>query len=89
MIISALAAPAVEATVRPVKAATSKVPSLSCDTWTPRGLSSLRRVSENAVMAATEADSGAWKGGLREEMIEGVRTISLESWKERRSFRKS
>ncbi len=51
----------------------SKVPSCKCVTGILRGASSARRTEERDVRAELMRDSGAWKAGFREDIIEGER----------------
>ena len=52
----------------------SKVPSWRWETGILSGESSERRTEVKDVRAETKSDSGAWKAGLREGMIVGVKT---------------
>jgi hypothetical protein len=55
----------------------SKVPSWMCVTGTDNGLSSPARTSVKADRAEQTVASGAWKGGLMDDMMEGVKTRTL------------
>jgi hypothetical protein len=60
-----------------VKPAKSKVPSCMWVTGIPSGRSSAVRTSVKAESAEQTVASGAWNGGLMEEMMDGVRTRTL------------
>ena len=51
-----------------------------CVTGIPKGRSSPVRTSVNADNAEHTVASGAWKGGLMDEIIEGVKTRTLGGW---------
>lgn len=51
----------------------SKVPSWRCVTGILRGASSALNTEEREVRAEFIRDSGAWKAGFKEDIIEGVR----------------
>lgn len=55
---------------------TSKVPRWRCVTGISRGVSSAVRTDERDVRAELMRDSGAWKAGLSEDMMEGVRNTT-------------
>lgn len=55
----------------------SKVPSCMCVTGILRGRSSAVKTSVKAERAEHTVASGAWNGGLIEEIIEGVKTRTL------------
>lgn len=55
----------------------SKVPSWMCVTGIASGRSSAASTSVKAVSAEQTVDSGAWKGGFTDEMIDGVKTSTL------------
>lgn len=55
----------------------SKVPSWTWVTGMPRGRSSAVRTSVKAERAEETVASGAWKGGLMEDMMDGVKTRTL------------
>lgn len=55
----------------------SKVPSWMCVTGMARGRSSAVSTSVNAESAEQTVASGAWNGGLMEEMMDGVKTSTL------------
>lgn len=59
------------------KPAKSKVPSCICVTGMARGRSSPVRTSVNADRAEHTVASGAWNGGLMDEIMEGVKTSTL------------
>lgn len=63
-----------EAGVKPEK---SKVPSCMCVTGMSSGRSSAVRTSVKADSAEHTVASGAWKGGLMDEMMLGVKTRTL------------
>ncbi len=55
----------------------SKVPSWICVTGMDNGRSSAARTSVKADRAEQTVASGAWNGGLIEEMMDGVKTITF------------
>lgn len=59
------------------KPAKSKVPNCICVTGIASGLSSPVKTSVNADRAEQTVASGAWKGGLMDEIMDGVKTRTL------------
>lgn len=58
----------------------SNVPRWICVTGRERGASSARRTEVNAERPDMTADSGAWKAGVREGIMLGVRTRIAGFW---------
>lgn len=55
----------------------SKAPSLRCVRLIPRGESSADKETEKAERAAEMVDSGMWKAGESEGIIDGVKSRTL------------